>query len=216
MTEMKNESIKITGSVRKQLFGENGTLKYDHTDSNLTVTVGKTFLTTWLTALTQSIPFMSWIGLGTNNTAATLGDTNLVSPLATRIQGTLTDPAKPANNTTAVVPFTVTDITDGTHMVISNTAGMSNGDTIVQGTNTTTITTVVNGTDLVVGSTAGWVVDMWQNVASFGPGVDTGTLREAGLFSLTSGGTMFARQTFGDIVKAAGDTLVLTWQLTLN
>lgn len=215
MTEM-NDSLKITGSVRKQLFGEDGTLKYDHTDSNLVITVGKTFLTTWLTALTQSTPFMSWIGLGTSSTAPTLGDTDLIVPLATRVQGTLTDPPKLANDTTVSVPFTVTDITDGTHMVISNTAGMSNGDTIVQGINTTTITTVVNGTDLIVGSTSGWVINMWQNVASFGPSVDTGTIREAGLFSLTSGGTMFARNTFGDIVKSASDTLVVTWQVSFS
>jgi len=55
-----------------------------------------------------------------------------------------------------------------------------------------------------------------QNVASFGPGVDTGAITESGLFSASSSGTMFARQTFSVINKAAGDTLQTTWQITFS
>ncbi len=62
-------------------------------------------------------------------------------------------------DTTANVPFTVTTVTDGTHLVVNSTTGMTAGDTIVQGSHTTTITTVTDGTHLVVGSTAGWLVD---------------------------------------------------------
>jgi len=60
------------------------------------------------------------------------------------------------NIVTAGLPFTVTTVTDATHLVVSSTAGMTGGDTIVQGSNTTTITTVTDGTHLVVGSTVGW------------------------------------------------------------
>lgn len=205
---------KLKGSVRKQLFNKDGILIYDHTDHNLVVTSGNTFLTTWLTAATQSTPFMSYIGLGTGSTSPTLGDTNLQTPLSTRVQGTLTDPSLTANDTTASVPFTVTNITDGTHLVVSSTSGMTGGDTIVQGTNTTTITSVDSGTGLTVGSTSGWVVNVWQNVASFGPGVNTGSITEAGLFSASTGGTMFARQVFGLVSKSGTDTLVVTWQVS--
>ena len=58
--------------------------------------------------------------------------------------------------------------------------------------------------------------NVWQNVASFGPGNGTGAVTEAGLFSASSSGTMFARQTFSVINKAAGDTLQITWQVTFS
>ena len=156
MTEM-NDGLKITGSVRKQLFDSEGNLKYDHTDSNLVVTSGKAYLASWLTAASQAGEFMSWVGLGTGITAPVAGNTDLETPLATRVQGILTTP----------------------------------------------------------GST-----NIWQNQVTFGPGVDTGSITEAGLFSSnwtypTPAGTMFARQTFGTVSKASGDTFILTWQITL-
>ena len=149
----QNESITITGSVRKQLFNAEGILIYDHTDHNLVVTIGKQFLAYWLAGATQATPFMSWVGLGTGGTAPVVGNTGLQTPLATRVQGTLTNP----------------------------------------------------------GST-----NIWQNAASFGPGVDTGAITEAGLFSASTGGTMFARQTFSAVSKGAGETFVLTWSVTFN
>ena len=59
-------------------------------------------------------------------------------------------------------------------------------------------------------------LNVWQNIASFGPGVDTGAITEAGLFSASTSGTLFARQVFSVINKAAGDTLAITWQITLS
>lgn len=79
------------------------------------------------------------------------------------------------------------------------------GDTGLQ----TELSTRVTGT--VTSST-----NVLQNVASFGPGVDTGAITEAGLFSASTSGTLFARQTFAVINKAAGDTLQVTWQVTFS
>lgn len=58
--------------------------------------------------------------------------------------------------------------------------------------------------------------NVWQNIASFAPGVDTGAVTEAGVFSAASSGTLLARQTFAVINKAAGDTLQVTWQITFS
>jgi len=58
--------------------------------------------------------------------------------------------------------------------------------------------------------------NVWQNVASFGPGVNTGAITESGIFSASSSGTMFARQTFAVINKGAGDSLQVTWQVTFS
>lgn len=51
---------------------------------------------------------------------------------------------------------------------------------------------------------------------TFPPGQATGTLRESGIFDASTGGDMLARQTFADISKAAGDTLTVTWTITLT
>lgn len=56
---------------------------------------------------------------------------------------------------------------------------------------------------------------IWQNQAFFAPGVDTGTITEAGLFSASSGGTMLARQVFPAIIKGAGEAIQVTWQVTI-
>ena len=58
--------------------------------------------------------------------------------------------------------------------------------------------------------------NVWQNIAVFGAGVNTGAVSEAGLFSAASGGTLMAHQVFGVITKAAGDSLQITWQITVS
>lgn len=67
-----------------------------------------------------------------------------------------------------------------------------------------------------VAGTLSALSNVWQNVASFGPGVNTGAITESGIFSASSGGTLFARQTFPVINKAAGATLQVTWQVTFS
>lgn len=51
-------------------------------------------------------------------------------------------------------------------------------------------------------------------VCTFGAGVGTGVLVEAGIFNHLSAGDMYAYQEFGAITKAAGDSLVITWTCT--
>lgn len=83
-------------------------------------------------------------------------------------------------DTTANVPFTVTTVTDATHLIVSTTAGMSALDTIVQGRYTTTITTVTDGTHLVVDSTTGWAVDTNNDALSnFATVLDGSTITDA-------------------------------------
>lgn len=56
-----------------------------------------------------------------------------------------------------------------------------------------------------------------QYVVSLVAGEATATLQEAGIFNqVTTGGTMLARTVFSPIVKAAGDTLTITWTITVN
>jgi len=53
-----------------------------------------------------------------------------------------------------------------------------------------------------------------EYVATFGAGVGTGTVTEAGIFNAVSSGTLLCYVHFADINKGAGDTLILTWVIT--
>lgn len=54
-------------------------------------------------------------------------------------------------------------------------------------------------------------------VATFGPGVGTGTLEEGGLFNAGAAGTMTCRTLFSaSVPKAAGDTVEITWTVTVG
>ena len=51
--------------------------------------------------------------------------------------------------------------------------------------------------------------------ATFGAGTGTGTLTEAGIFNAASSGNMLCRTVFSTVTKAAGDTVVITWNITI-
>ncbi len=53
-------------------------------------------------------------------------------------------------------------------------------------------------------------------VATFGPGVGTGALTEAGIFTASSGGTMLCRTVFNVINKNASDTVTISWVITIS
>lgn len=51
---------------------------------------------------------------------------------------------------------------------------------------------------------------------TFGPAVGTGAVTEAGLFSASTAGTMLCRTVFSVVNKDAGDTMVITWTVTIG
>lgn len=57
--------------------------------------------------------------------------------------------------------------------------------------------------------------DSIQYLATFGAGVGTGALTEAGILNAASAGTMLARTVFAVINKGASDTLTVTWTVTV-
>lgn len=78
--------------------------------------------------------------------------------------------------------------------------------------------------DTTLGSELGRVALTSTNVttnavtyaATFGAGVGTGAITEAGLFNAASAGTMLCRTVFSVVNKSAGDTLVITWIVTIS
>lgn len=55
-----------------------------------------------------------------------------------------------------------------------------------------------------------------QYVATFGAGVGTGSLQEAGIFDANTLGNMLCHTVFTTIPKGASDTLSVTWTITIS
>lgn len=53
-------------------------------------------------------------------------------------------------------------------------------------------------------------------IATFGPSVGTGAVTEAGLFNGATSGTMLCRTVFSVVNKDAGDTMSITWTVTIG
>jgi hypothetical protein len=53
-------------------------------------------------------------------------------------------------------------------------------------------------------------------VATFEPGEGTGAVQEAGIFNASTGGTMLCRTVFPVVNKEAGDTITITWAVTIS
>lgn len=52
--------------------------------------------------------------------------------------------------------------------------------------------------------------------ATFPAGTGTGAITEAGIFNASSAGTMLCRTTFPVVNKAAGDSIAITWVVTVS
>jgi hypothetical protein len=52
--------------------------------------------------------------------------------------------------------------------------------------------------------------------ATFPAGTGDGAITEAGVFNASSGGTMLCRTTFPVVNKQAGDTIAITWVVTVS
>lgn len=52
--------------------------------------------------------------------------------------------------------------------------------------------------------------------ATFPAGTGTGDIKEAGIFNAASAGTMLCRTTFPIVTKQSGDSIAITWVVTVN
>lgn len=87
-----------------------------------------------------------------------------------------------------------------------------------------TDSTSPNAADTALGSEAGRVAitsgtatdNVVTYTATFGAGTGTGALVEAGMFNDASTGDMLCRTTFSVVNKAAGDSVAITWTVTVS
>jgi hypothetical protein len=72
---MVNDDVKITGDVKIDIIGADGTVTDTREKKNLVVTSGKTFIASRMVGVASTI--MGFMELGTGTTAAAVGDTAL-------------------------------------------------------------------------------------------------------------------------------------------
>jgi hypothetical protein len=111
--------------------------------------------------------------------------------------------------------FIATRMINAVQSVMSH-MGIGTGTTAAAGSQTGLVTEI--GTRQAVTPTSVTTTvtnDAVQYVATFGAGVGTGALTEAGIFNAVSAGTMLCRTVFSVINKGAGDTLTITWKVTI-
>jgi hypothetical protein len=77
----------------------------------------------------------------------------------------------------------------------------------------TTLQTELGRVTLTSSASAGAVVTY---VASFGAGVGTGAVTEAGILNAGSAGTLLCRTTFAVVNKGADDSMSVTWTITVS
>lgn len=143
-------SVSLHGQLHILVKDEKNNIKHDLTVPNLVVDAGLAFIASRMAGTSSSV--MSHMAVGSSSTAASSGQTDLVSILGSRVS-----------------------LTSGT-----------------ASTNTMTY------------------------IATFSAGVSTGAITEAGVFNASSSGTMLCRSVFSTINKAAGDSMTITWTITLS
>jgi hypothetical protein len=148
--------LAAKGKLRIVVTDENGNVKEDREENNLVVSVGKAFTTSRMIGTASTV--MSHMEVGTSTTAASAGQTALVTPVAA----------------------SRTALTSSTQSTVTTTS------------------------------------DSVQYVCTFGAGVGTGALTEAGIFNAASAGTMLCRTVFSVVNKGASDVMTVTWTVTLS
>ena len=93
-----------------------------------------------------------------------------------------------------------------THMAIGTGTGTPGASDTTLGTQT--------GRVSLSGSTVS--TNTITYTATFPAGTGDGAITEAGIFNASSGGTMLCRTTFPVVNKASGDTIAITWVVTVS
>lgn len=114
-------------------------------------------------------------------------------------------------------------VTAGLTFIASRMAGVSKNVMSHMGLGSGTTAAAAGQTDLVtlVGSRVALdsttpSTTSIQYVATFSAGVSTGAITEAGIFNASTAGDMLCRTVFPVVNKQAGDTIVITWTISLS
>lgn len=101
----------------------------------------------------------------------------------------------------------------GTAKAVMSHMALGSGTTAAAAGNTALETQV--GSRVALDSTTPNTTSI-QYVATFLPAVSTGAITEAGIFNASTGSDMLCRTVFPVVNKQAGDTIVITWTISLS
>ena len=114
-------------------------------------------------------------------------------------------------------------VSSGIAFIISRMGGTSKGVMSHMALGAGTTAAAANQTDLVSLLGSRVALDSatinsanMTYVSTFGAGVATGAVTEAGIFNASSGSDMLCRTVFPVVNKQSGDTLVITWVVSLT
>lgn len=113
-------------------------------------------------------------------------------------------------------------VTTGKNLIADRLIGATNGVMSHMAVGTANTTLDATNTQLAsqLGSRVSLSASRTNNVitytCTFGEGVATGALVEAGIFNAATSGTMLCRTTFPVINKESTDTLTITWSVTIS
>jgi hypothetical protein len=114
-------------------------------------------------------------------------------------------------------------VTAGKDHIISRMIGTSSGVMSHMGVGTGIVAPAAGDTALgtalgarIALTSATQASNVVTYVATFGAGVSTGGITEAGIFNALTAGTMLCRTSFSVVNKAAGDSIVITWVVTIS
>lgn len=113
--KLDKETVQLKGSVNIKLIGPDGVIKQEQTDHNLVVTVGKSYLASYLLPGNHNTgtEFAQFVALGTVQTGPSAGDTALNAESVvggySRVAGTLSSASNVWTNTATFAPGNGTD-----------------------------------------------------------------------------------------------------------
>ena len=154
-----------------------------------------------------------------NSTKETLGIKGNLNIVLTDAQGNIKDTRKITNLVvTSGVLFILNRLKDNvTYSVGMSHMEVGTGSTATASTQTTLAAALGArqpfSSTLVTNTTASGTITY---AATFGSGVSTGALMEAGIFNASTTGIMLCRTVFPVINKGANDTMTITWAVTIT
>lgn len=114
----------------------------------------------------------------------------------------------------AGLAFIAARMTSATSAVMSHMA-LGSDATAANAAQTDLVTTLGARVSLDSTGIAGANNEQVVYVATFSAGEATGAIQEAGIFNALTGGDMLCRTVFPVVNKAAGDSVTITWTITL-
>jgi len=109
--------------------------------------------------------------------------------------------------------YIVSRMKDTTDTAMSHMA-LGTGTTSAAANNTALETAISGGRVSLTSTTVS--TNTITYVASFPAGTGTGAVTESGIFNASSGGTMLCRTVFPVVNKQSGDSMTVTWTVTVS